>query len=125
MRPARRLGHHGKVVGGRAVGRDHLGENAGESEDQHQHHADRTDRLADQEGPRDRKDAARREPAFVGEGGNTGRSRVEDGHGSGPQDTYRQARRMRGSSQAYSRSTTRLLNTASVTVSITNAWVSV
>ena len=100
MRPARRLGHRREIVGGRVVGREHVGEDAGEPEHQHQDDADRADRLAAQEIPDDRERAARRQRAR--------RAAPETPVGVGEATviavvsyaSQRQARRMRGSSQA-------------------------
>ena len=120
--PAWCLGHRVEVVGGWAVRGDPVGAEAGDRHDQHHRHAKGAERLAAAEVEcQPQPGSAGRGFRFLGQGGDRRVARQRDGHDG----ALRQAKRMRGSSQPYSRSTTRLHSTKTVTVSITSAWVSV
>src|SRR5580698_6289928 len=112
MTERRCLGHRGEVIGGGIIGREFLGEDACHRDDQHQCQAESAQRLT----------AAKTHCARPDRGSKVEGIGIKYGNGHWRLD---QLKRMRGSSQAYSRSTTRLVNTNTATVSMTNAWVSV
>src|SRR5438477_92813 len=83
--PARRFGHRGAIVGARVVRRDPFGEDPAEPEDQHQHEADRADRLATEKGGRNAPEAVRRAASLVDENRDSGGGWGDfDGHRAGP-----------------------------------------
>src|SRR3984957_8580536 len=121
MGPTRRLGHRREIVRRGAVRRDQFGGEAGHRHDQHDQHAKRAKWLASAKVQRGMPERPSEFDFNIRDGGDCDLTVHCGGHGA----VSPQAKRIRGSSQPYSRSTTRLVSTKTVTVSITNAWVSV
>ena len=80
VRPARRLGHRRKIVRGRAVGGDPVGEEPGERHDDHERHAEGAERLAAAEDPGSAQDRAADLRHIVGNGGDGAGGRGGDRH---------------------------------------------